>query len=315
MGELVVMNSAPRDCVVVAGPSSATLAAQVGALSGATVLSVDRQIFPDGESVVRVQAGAELDGARVVIVHGTHPPQHRHFLELCQLIGVAWDGGAAKVECVVPYFAYPRQDRCTVPGEAVTFLIALRLLFHLGVERLACVEIHNPTATAGMPIRLDNLLTRSIIADWVVGLQLRRPLILSPDRGRAHTVRSVASDVGCPALICQKEKLSPTVTLYGSIESPELRGADVVVLDDLASTGSTLVPLISSLHAKQPRSIRVFITHALCSPAVLEERLGGVEVFATDTIPGNGDRIGVASLIADWVIGRTQDLTVAGRSL
>jgi ribose-phosphate pyrophosphokinase len=270
---------------------------------GVGAAEVECRRFPDGETLVRVHAA--LEGAAVAIVQGTHPPQDTRLQELYQLVDVAAAGGAARVVCVVPYLAYARQDRRSAPGEAASGAIVLRTLAMLGASELVAVDAHSARLLDEAPLPARSLSAADGIADWIRSLELEQPLVVSPDAGGVERAERVAAALACEPLALAKSKDSSRGTWYdGGVA--EVEGRDVVIVDDLCSSGSTFVPLARHLRACGARRLAYCVTHFFADADALREKVGfPVEIAGTDTIPTRWSRISVAPLVGRWLRERS----------
>jgi ribose-phosphate pyrophosphokinase len=289
--------------VLCVGSASGHLRDELVALTGLPAAELALREFPDGEICVRVLD--DVAGADVVVVQGTQRPQDRNLQELYQLMDIAAGMGARRVLCVVPYLAFGRQDRRSRPGEPLSFHLAPRTVAMLGADRLVCVEAHNPEALRATPLPADSLSITPLFADWVAGSGLRSPLVLSPDAGGAGRAEAVARRVGCPAAACRKVKDDAGVTSFAELPSG-LAGADVVVVDDVCTTGTTLWPLAERLRECGAASVTYLVGHLFRDGDELAGELGaGASVVSTTTIPAGGTRISVAPMLAtaitDWL--------------
>jgi ribose-phosphate pyrophosphokinase len=266
---------------------------------GVAPADVECRRFPDGETLVQVRA--PLEGATVAIVQGTHPPQDSRLQELYQLVDVAVAGGAERVLCVVPYLAYARQDRRSAPGEAASGAIVLRTLAMLGASELVTVDVHSPRLLAEASFPAASVSAAEGVADWIRSLRLEEPLVVSPDAGGVERAERVAAALACERLALRKSKDRSRGTWYdGGVA--EVEGRDVVVVDDLCSSGSTFVPLARHLHASGARRLAYCVTHFFADADALEAKVGfPVEIAGTDTIPTRWSRISVVPLLGRWL--------------
>ena len=277
------------------GSGAEHVGADLARLSRLPQAHVRRQTFADGEFCVRVEATATAP--TVVILQSLYPSQHRRLHELYQLVDVAAAQGASRIVCVVPYLAYARQDRRAAVGEPLSCAIVVRTLASLGATDLLCVDAHNPAALACAGIEAQSISPATIFAAWIERLDLRRPLIVSPDEGGRERVESVGGLAGIPAVTLSKRRDDDgELTFGGALE--ELAGHDVVVIDDICSTGATFGRLVRSLR-DLPATLAYGVTHLLADArAVQDAAARPVELQSTDTVPGCGPRASIAPVIA-----------------
>jgi len=284
---------------LVIGPSSLALGRQLEIALSVPALEAKLQIFPDGESCCR----AELpdDGAPVVIVHGTHAPQDRHIQQLCQLIEVATGRRRREIVCVVPYFAYARQDRRVVPGDPLSAQLVVKTLLALGATQIITVDIHNPKIFDTCASFATSLSAALPTADWLRTQRIGNPLLVSPDHGSERRIRAIGKELGWPVHVCDKRKDETGRTWYEGI-GRGLAGHDAIVIDDLCSSGSTLVPLAGALREAGAKKLLIGITHFFADPVAVEKKIGaGVELFSTNSIPSEISKVDLAPMLANYI--------------
>jgi len=288
--------------VIFAGPASAGLARQLGELLAAPVVQAHERTFPDGETCASGVIDARFD--RVILVQGTHPPQDRHLQQLFQMIESAGAQGDFEIICVVPYLAYSRQDRRSRPGEPLSAAVVLRILRMLGVTELVTVDVHNPGIFEDAELDWASLSAAHPIAEQIRSLALRAPIMVSPDAGGERRTRLIGERLHYPTVVLAKRKANDGTTTYDQI-GQEVVDRDAVVVDDLSSSGSTLIPLVAALREAGARTVTVIVTHLFADIDGLRSALGDdVRLLSTDSIPSPASVISLASLIAGYLTAR-----------
>ena len=161
----------PDDTVLIAGSASQLLAVRIARVLGIGLVPVSFKLFPDGELYIRFLS--PINGRNVIIVQSTPPPQNTNLLELFFLINTAVEQGAEKVIAVVPYFAYARQDKEFLPGEAVSGRYVCRMLKHCGADMVVTVNIHNRRIFEGTGMQFMDLNAMPLIAEHFKKASLR----------------------------------------------------------------------------------------------------------------------------------------------
>lgn len=281
---------------LVIGPSALDLGRRLAEEARLAFTEAALQLFPDGESCVRCELPDRLDS--VAIVQGTHPPQDRHIQQLAQMIDHAAARGAREITCIVPYLAYSRQDRRVGAADPLSSQAVLKSLTALGMTRLVTIDVHNPRIFAYCDSHCTSLSASGPIVAFLAGRRLRNPVLVSPDEGGRDRVGMIARKLGWPVRICRKNKDPDGRTWYEGTEDG-FGDADAVVIDDLCSSGSTLIPLADQLYRSGARRILFGITHFFADSDALTRRIGGdVRFFSTNSIPSKVSRIDLAPLIA-----------------
>lgn len=293
--------------VVIAAPGSEDHAQRLATQLGVGVTHPEVRPFPDGERYVRIPA--EVANHDVVLVADLHDPD-RKFLQLAFLAATARDLGARAVGLVAPYLAYLRQDARFRPGEGVTAAYFGRLVSGL-VDWLVTVDPHLhrldslahvysiPTAIA----RAAPAIARHVAAT------IERPVLIGPDAESVQWVAAVAAACGAPYLILEKTRRGDRdVSISAPDGSIDLGrdGHTPVLIDDIVSTGKTLVEAVRQLRAAGSAPPLCIAIHAVFADAVDAELLaaGARGIITCDTIPHPTNRICVADAIASVVRAR-----------
>ncbi|HTT35146.1 MAG TPA: ribose-phosphate diphosphokinase [Thermoplasmata archaeon] len=280
---------------VIGGAASTALAERVSRELGNAPFGIPFvKRFPDGELYLRV--GGRLTGEDVVLVQSTRTD--RDVIELLLLEDAIREAGARHLYVVVPYFGYARQDRPFFPGEPVS---ARALGRHVEVEADAVitVDIHSPNTMASFTKPAFEASGIPAIAR----LLRERPvdLLVSPDRGGVDRVRRMAQLLEKPWMALEKKRIdSERVELALPSEGvPNLAGKRVVILDDVISTGGTIVEAAKALHRQEVRSIAAACTHGLFLKDAFE-RIKAVtdDLYSTDTLDNPAEKASVAPDIA-----------------
>jgi ribose-phosphate pyrophosphokinase len=282
--------------MIIGGPASQLLAGRVAAISGDTLALCDYRAFPDGEAYTQVIS--ELDD-EVVIIQST--PSDRDIVHLLQLLDVCRD---RKVTLVIPYYGYARQDKIFKPGEpmAARAVAAALNSFMKEQGRIYLVNIHAKTILSHFSCPAANLDATPLLADKVKSLDLKDPVVISPDKGALAMAQTAAAYLGAECDYLEKTRHSGTEVSMAPKEM-DVRGRDVVIFDDMIATGGTMATAITLLKKQGAEKVYLAAVHpVLTGAAVLKLCRSGVEaVLATDTLDKAVSTVSVASLIADAV--------------
>lgn len=279
---------------VIGGSASTTLAERVSRELGNAPFGIPfRKRFPDGELYLRV--GGSLEGQDAVVVQSVRADSD--LVELFLLEDAVREAGASRVWAVVPYFGYSRQDRRFFPGEPVSArAIAHRV--EQDTDAVITVDLHSALNRTAFQ---RPLFEASGIP--AIGRLLReRPVdvLVSPDKGGVERVRRMAELLGKPWMALEKKRIdSERVELYYPPTAPDVRGKHVVLVDDVISTGGTIVESAKLLRQRGAEAIIATCTHGLFLRDAFE-RIKAVtdDVFATDTVENPVERASVAPDIA-----------------
>jgi len=288
--------------VVVATPFSCGLAARVARRLGEELLLLERRVFPDGELCVRIPS--RVSGT-AVIVGSLYPPQERRLLELLLGIEALRGAGASEVVAVVPYLAYARQDKRFREGEPVSVKIVLKSIEAAGACALVTVDVHNPKSLdEWLAIPHVNIVPYKAFAEYVKGLGLSSLAVLAPDKGALHRAEGVARLVGAEFDYVEKRRDRVTGEVTALPKELEVEGRDVVIVDDIISTGGTIALAAKCALEAGAKSVYAACTHALLVEGALDRiyAAGVSDAAATDTVPSPISKISVAEELAEALL-------------
>ena len=268
---------------------------------GAEHHDVEVHRFPDGET--RVRLPAECAKKHVILVCGG-PDPNTNALPLWFAAHAARAMGASKIGLVAPYLAYMRQDMRFHAGEAVSALAYAQFL-SMSFDWIVTVDPHLhriKSLDEIFSIRAESLSSVPAISDWIAG-HVDEPVIIGPDSESMQWASSVAQRIGVPWAVLNKTRAGDRQVSV-SLPDPELlRGRSPVIIDDIASSGRTLVEAVKGLRSVTSRPITCVVVHALLAPdAEAAVRAAGVERFvSTNTVAHASNAIDVVPVIAEWI--------------
>ena len=284
---------------VIGGSASTALAERISRELGNAPFGIPfTKRFPDGELYLRV--GGRLEGDDVVVVQSTRTDQD--LLELLLLEDAVREAGARRVFVVVPYFGYARQDRRFFPGEPVSARALCRHV-ELDADGVVTVDLHSSQT-------LGQFSKPAFEASGIpaLGRLLReRPvdLLVSPDKGGVERAKRMAQLLDKPWLALDKKRLdSDRVELsLGAGAAPALSGKHVVLIDDVITTGGTIVEAARLLKRHGVRAVTAACTHGLFLRDAFE-RIKAVtdEVLSTDTLLNPAEKGSVAPDVAQILL-------------
>lgn len=254
--------------------------------------------FPDGES--RVQIDESVRGADCYIVQSTCSPVNHNLMELLVFCDALRRASAWRINAVIPYFGYARQDKKVQAREPITGKLVANLLETAGVDRVISVDLHAGQIQGFFDVPVDHLTALGILGSHLEQQDLANSVVVSPDVGRATEARRLANHLGLPIAILYKRRNSPTDTSVTHVIG-EVAGMRPIIADDMISTASTIKMGVEALLELGARpDVRVVATHPVFTPPALERLAHPAisEVFVTDTIPYRGelDKIKVLSV-------------------
>ncbi len=279
---------------VLGGSASQRTARELADEMGASFVSHELKVFPDGEVYVRVP-GNELRGEHVVVVQSTYPSEK--LLELFFLIDAAHNQGASEITVVVPYFAYSRQDQVFKEGEVVSARTIAEII-SAKADRFITVDPHKEHILGFFGIEAHGVSAVPLLAAHL--REAGVDLVLAPDKGALDRAELAANCLGAKYDYLEKTRLSGTEVVMKA-KNLDVAGKTVAIVDDIISTGGTIATAAAELKRQGARSVVAACTHGLFLGGAVErlKKTGCDAVLATDSIEGDASHVGCAPAIAD----------------
>ena len=264
--------------------------------------------FSEGE--IRVKINENVRGKDVFIVQPTCPPSNDNLMELLIMIDALRRASAQRITAVIPYFGYARQDRKDQPRVPITAKLVANLLTTAGAGRVLTMDLHAGQIQGFFDIPVDHLFSVGVFVEYFSKMNIKDLVVVSPDVGSIKLARAYAKRVSAGLAIIDKRRVSPekaeAMHIMGDVENK-----NVIIVDDLISTGSSLIEAVGALKKAKAKSIYAAITHGvLCGPAI--ERIDKCEelekLLISDSIPLTPEKkhpkievLSVATLLAEAI--------------
>jgi len=274
---------------IFSGNANLKLAADVCRYLGVALGDIEVSEFNDGET--RVKLNENIRGVDVFIFQPTFPPA-KNLIELLVMLDAAKRSSARRVTAVVPYFGYARQDRKDQPRVPITAKLVANLITIAGAERVLTMDLHSAQIQGFFDIPFDHLYAAPVLIDYLNRKAFKDLVVVAPDIGSVKMARAFAKRLNASLALIDKRRPKPDVSEVLNVIG-EVEGRDVVIVDDLISTGGTIAEAAAALHKQKARRITVGCTHpVLCKDAVaLLDRAPIEEVVVTDTIPLTAEKM------------------------
>ena len=288
--------------IVVPGSASQKLGQEIAEDLNAQIVSVNLKTFPDGEYCLRYEG--DLKDEEVIVVQSTGPPQDTNIMQLLMLIDSAKDLGAEKVTAVVPYLAFARQDKRFLPGEVVSAETFVKLIEACGTDRFITVNIHSENTLKRFSVPTENLSAITSLAEHFKNQGLNGAFSLSPDKGAIKLAEEADKVLGGGCGWLRKERDRYTGEIQLEEKSLKVKGKDVIVFDDIISTGGTIARAVKMLKTQGARRVYAACVHPLLIGEAKTKIMqsGAEDIVGTDSLPSSVRTVSLAPLIAEALV-------------
>ncbi|MFF5099276.1 MULTISPECIES: ribose-phosphate pyrophosphokinase [Actinosynnema] len=236
---------------------------------------------------LEVQLQANCRERDVFLVQPLVPPVQENLVELLLMLDAARGASASRTTVVMPHFAYARSDKKDAPRISIGARLVADLLVTAGASRVLAMTLHSPQVHGFFSVPVDHLHALHELAVHFRRYDLSNAVVLSPDLGNAKAASAFARLLGVPVAAGAKQRFGDDRVVISSVIG-EVRGRDVIVLDDEIAKGSTVIELLDHLEEFDVASVRIACTHGLFSDKAVErigERAEVLEIVCTNTVP------------------------------
>lgn len=281
---------------VVTGPGTFDLADKIARRLGAHLAVASLRIFSDGESSIKLGRV----GKNCVIVQSINPPTDTHLIQLLMMAKKCTDDGAQDVCAVVPYLGYARQDRAFLEGEVVSISLVAKLFESVGLKHIITVDIHSELAMSYFA-SIQNVSSIPLLADYASKMRLHDPIAVSPDAGGSNRAKEFARHLDIDVLVLKKSrhKVTGDVTIEERLDI-DISKRDAIVIDDIISSGGSLIKAAEVLNKKGAGKIYAMCAHALLmNDAAQKIKSAGVkDIISTNSVPSQYAKVDLSPEIA-----------------
>ncbi len=287
-------------------------------LTGFDLVELEERVFPDGEICPRVILnGRDLEGEEVLLStrmsSGGGNPNSYLVEVLLTAINLKRELGARKIVALLPYFPYARQDNIFRKGEPLSSKYVADLLRDAGVDEVISVTVHLHRLKSFQDlfaggVRAINISGFESLARYLLKKDLTSPFILAPDTEGIHWARELAKFMDIAEFESfEKERDLATGEIRTKIKELNLNGRDVIVVDDMVSTGGTMANAVREAKRMGARRIISAFVHPVLVKGALDRILGAGadEIVATDTLRWAGSRVSVTDEVSRY-LGRVR---------
>ena len=285
---------------VIAGSASKDLGKRIARRLKAPYVEAKTRVFPDGES--KITFGRIPKNSVVLVVQSTYPPVDTNLLQALSIISQARKV-SSKIYAIIPYMGYARQDKQFLSGEVVTMSIVARMLQSAGAKKIIAVDIHSKTALNYFKIPKENVSAIPEIAKYFKKMKLKNVLVVSPDIGGALRAKKFASLLNINSIALKKSRNRKTGKVLIQSSKVDVRGRDLILVDDIISTGGSIVKAAQFLKRQKCKRIFVACTHGLFVEDAEKKikKAGVLRIISTNTIPRKTSKVDVSGIIAESI--------------
>ena len=271
-------NSAFSNYKVFAGNSHLELAEEITSIMGKPLGRATVNKFSDGE--ISVNLWESVRGVDCYIVQSTCDPVNDNLMELLIMIDAMKRASAGRINAVIPYYGYARQDRKAKARDPITAKLVANLLMAAGADRVLTMDLHAAQIQGYFDIPVDHLVGMPILTKHFMEENMDNVVVVSPDHGSVTRARNMAQPLNAPIAIVDKRRPEPNI--IGDIE-----GKNCILVDDMIDTAGTITNAANALKEMGAASVRACATHAVLSGPAIEriENSAIEELILLNTLP------------------------------
>jgi ribose-phosphate pyrophosphokinase len=288
------------------------------AISGELEIPVGEMVvtrFKDGEYDVKI--AESVRGNDVFLIQATCQPVSENLIQLFIILDALHRASAARVTAVIPYYGYARKEKKTAPRDPISAKLMANIITLAGANRIIALDLHADAIQGFFDIPFDHLTAIKIISEHIRQRHHDDIVVVSPDVGGTRRARAVAKMLDAPFAIVDKRRTRDDVAEVLNVIG-EVDGMNAVVIDDLISTGSTLVGVAHALVQNGAKTVDVLATHGVLADGAVQ-RLAAApinQIVVTDSIPISEEHeklyvLSVAPLLAEGIRRVHEDRSVS----
>ena len=286
---------------IISGKSSEDLARKLSSKIKANLVKSEIRVFADGES--KITLNGKISKKKSVVLQSIYPPVDTNLIQALSLISKAKEI-SSEVIAVIPYMGYARQDREFLPGEIVTMKVLGKLFKGAGASKVIAVDIHSLIGFKHFNIKTKNVTAIPDLVRYFKKLRLKNPLVVSPDQGGKERAREFAREFGTEYIALEKKRDRKTGKVQIQTKNVDVTERDLVLVDDMISTGGSIVKATQFLKKQKCKRVYVACTHALLMNNAENKikKAGVIKIVSTNTIPGKTSVVDISDTIAKSIV-------------
>ncbi len=268
---------------LISGTANLELSKKIADYLDSELCNVEIGRFSDGEIYSRINEN--IRGRDVFIIQPTFPPAE-NMLELLIVIDACHRASAKRITAVMPYYGYARQDRKDRPRVPITAKLIANLITVSGAHRVLALELHAAQVQGFFDIQVDNLFATPVLLEYIKRKNFKNLTIVSPDVGGIKMGRAFAKRLEAELAIVDKRRTASDSSEVMNVIG-EVSGREIIILDDIISTGGTITQAAEVLKKEGAVKIMAAVTHPILSGEAVEklEKSCLQEIVVTNSIP------------------------------
>ncbi len=292
------------------GTSNPGLAEEIAERVGQPLGKLEVGHFQDGETVVNV--GELVRGYDIFLIQSTCTPVNDHLMEALILIDAFKRASAGRINWVLPYYGYARQDRKTKGRDPITAKLVANLITVAGADRVVTMDLHAGQIQGYFDIPVDHLKAAGLIANYFrkKNLHPEETVVVSPDLGGVSRARAFAERLNLPIAIIEKIRPRPNESKVMNIIG-DIEGKHAIIIDDIIDTAGTITNAAAAVKEHGAKDVYIAATHGVLSGEAVDRIENSVveECIITNTIPFKGSTedskikvVSVAKIFAEAIL-------------
>ena len=287
---------------IISGKTSENLAKKLSKKIKANLVKSEIRVFPDGES--KITLIGKISKKKSIVLQSIYPPVDTNLVQVLSLITKAKEN-SSEVIAVIPYMGYARQDREFLPGEIVTMKVLGKLFKSAGASKIIVVDIHSSIGLKHFSIKTKNVTAIPDLVGFFKKLSLKNPLVVSPDQGGKERAKKFAKEFNSDYIALEKTRDKKTGKVKIKTKNlEEVENRDLILVDDMISTGGSIIKATQFLKKQKCKRIYVACTHALLMNNAEKKikKAGVTSIISTNTIPGKTSKVDISKAIAKAIM-------------
>ena len=291
--------SIKKRAMLFSGTSNPKLAEEIAAHLGMKLGEVEIERFASSEIYVRFKESVRGSDCFVIQSHGT--PANEMIMEQLVMIDALKRASAKRINAVIPFYGYARQDRKALAREPISARLIADLLSVAGADRVLSVDLHTGQIQGFFDVPVDHFTALPILAEYVAENYPDNVVVVAPDAGRARLAEKYAHHLHAPIAVMHKTRRADVRNVAHSMGLiGDVKGKLCLIVEDMVDTGGTLTDAVRQLVDQGAEQVIAAATHGIFSdPAakrIADSPIKELIVTNTLSIPGGLDKVTVLSI-------------------